>query len=288
MATPWEWPSHWGRPLRSAEASSLGVVMPGLRGYVAAVLAGRVLIAAVSLAVALDTRADIPIDAPVAPLVATAALCWCLITAAAWPALSQALEQRPNLVWVDTVVIVALMLAAKPWDSLVALPYGAFALLVPYVRPLSLAVAVGVTALASYAPKLLLVAVGWRHAHLAVPVNRLDWLTLCVGPIITGAVAFALCLLINRIRDELLAWEGAEAAATAAEAARARSAARRALAARLHETLSQAVRAIPLRFDDGPPEGVSARFLHLRDEALRVAARLRPSVQALARDLQDD
>ena len=259
-----------------------------VRGYITAVHAARVVIAILSLAIAVDTMDEIPTATFLGVLLPVASIAWTVTVAARWRRIEQLLARRPGAIWVDSVVLVGLTLVDKPWDSLVALPYAAFFLVVPYARPLHLALLVLVSATVSYAPKILLSAVDWRYTNLVPPVTTTEWFTLYVGPVFCGTVALALCLLFHGIRVEATARSRVQEELTRTQIRYAQAHAQTALANRLHETLSQVVRAIPLRLDGNPPEHLPAEAAATRAALINTALDARPAVQQLARDLRSE
>lgn len=256
------------------------------RGYVAVIHLARVAIAAVSLAIAIDTRDVTPFPATVGIWLASAAVGWTLLLAVSWRRIEQRIARWPRLIWLDGVVMVTLSLADKPWDSLVAMPYCSFVLLVPFVRPRHLALFVVVTAGLVYVPKLVALAIDWQHTEVVPPASTIGWLTLYVGPLFCGTVAWALCLLFSGIRSGIRERENARLELFEAEARHAVVSARIALANGLHETLSQVVRAIPLRLDGPPPVGLVSEALRTRDQIIETALRTRPALQQLSAELR--
>ena len=257
-----------------------------IRYYIRAIHTSRIIISAVSVLVAATTLEEIPGYTTFAVAVPVLGFLWMVLVAAAWPKLRVILDHHPALVWCDPAVLVGLMLINKPWDSLVVLPYCSFVFLVPWVRPSLLAVAVLATTVLGYLPKLLVTAADWRFADLVPPVSNVEWFTLYVGPLFCGTVAWALCLLYHGVATEVSAWDGANAALVQTRAAAVRIRTRQDLANRLHETLSQVVRAIPLRLDCDPPAGIDAEASAVRGRIVDLSLEVRPAVQAVARDLQ--
>lgn len=259
-----------------------------LAKFLVAVHAARILVGIVSVSIAIVTRDEIPTGQGFAVGCAVAGLVWTVGVAIAWPAIERSFTRHPALLWVDGVVLIGLMLVNKPWDSNVALPYGAFVLLVPYARPLHLAVLVVATSVVQYLPKLVLTSIDWRFAERVPPTTTTEWFTIYVGPLFCGTVAWALCLLFHGIRSEAVAWEAAQSALAQAEARSSHARTRRALANRLHETLSQVVRAIPLGLDGPPPAGLNEQALAARRTTIEVALDARPGVQQVARELRGE
>ena len=262
-----------------ADATNPGI---DLGRFIGAAHLGRVALAGISLAVAVTTRDAIPGWTPVGVALACIGFIWVVGLYVQRDAVGRFLARRPGLVWVDFCVLGCLMVLDKPWDSLVAVPYGGFLLLVAYARPVQVAIATLVIAALSYLPKLVLSGVGWRYANRCPPVSAVDWLTAYVGPLFVGTIILTLCILVRGVADTRARWEGAQSAVTAAELRRAEADARRALANRLHETLSQAIRAIPLRLDGSPPDGVSERAIKIRSEIVAAALAARPVIQSAA------
>lgn len=122
---------------------------------------------------------------------------------------------------------------------------------------------------------------------LVPPVSNTEWLTVYVGPAFCGTVAWALCSLYSGVQAELDARESAAKSLMDARAQASRLAARQHLANRLHETLSQVVRAIPFRLDGDAPAGIRPATRRLRQEIVDLSLETRPAVQAVARELRD-
>lgn len=256
--------------------------------YLLAAHASRVVVASFALYVAARTTNEIPVAGTLSVALAAAGVAWTLALALAWRPLDRLLARWPRLVWLDAAVLTGLMLVDKPWDAMIAVPYGAFLLLVVYGSPLGILALTAAMALVQYAPKLVLSAVDWRYAELCPPVNSADWLTAYVGPVFAGTICWALCVLVSGVRRASAEWDEAQAALTEAYIRRADARARRALADRLHETISQAVRAIPLRLDGHPGAELEPEALRLREEIAAFSLRLRPRVQSAARRLRAD
>lgn len=255
--------------------------------YLLAIHAGRICLAVACLSVAVLERDEIPLRAPVGVMLAAAALVWSVGVAALWKPVAHVLESRPGLIWLDSAVLIGLSLAEKPWGSLAPLPYGAFALLVPYVRPVQMAAVAIATAMLGYLPRLVLGAGDWRFADRTPPVSGTDWLTLYAGPLCCGAITLALCVLLRGVRNETEAWEREERTLTTVAAHRSELRARATLANRLHETFSQVLRAIPLRLDGEPPAGLVPEAITARSRIVALALSARPAVQQLTRELRD-
>ena len=259
----------------------------GVSHYVRAIHLSRIAIAAVTVMVALVTVDEIPVGHPFAIGAPIVGLVWMIVVAACWDEIRRQLVIRPWIIWMDPLVLLGLMVVNKPWDSLIVLPYCSFVLLVPFVRPRAMAVLVVVTAIATYLPKILLTLVGWRYAHLVPPVTTTDWPTVYVGPAFCGTVSWALCSLHAGVQSELTARESAERSLMDARAQASRLVARQRLANRLHETLSQVVRAIPLFLDGEAPKGITSAATVVRRQIIELALDTRPAVQSVARELKE-
>jgi len=254
--------------------------------YLRAAHAARVVVAGFAVFVAVRTTDEIPVAGRFHIALAAAALAWTLALAIACRPLDRMLRRCPRLIWLDSVVLVGLALADKPWDAMVAVPYGAFLLLVVYGSPVGLAVLTVALALLQYVPKIALSAVGWRYAGLCPPVTTADWMTAYVGPLVAGTICVALCVLVNGVQKASADWDRAERVGTEAQVRGADARARRAVAERLHETISQAVRAIPLRLDGPAPAGLGDDAVRLRAGIAGLAREVRPQVQRVARELR--
>lgn len=259
----------------------------GVRQYLRAIHVSRIAIAAVAVLVAVVTIDEIPVGHVAGIAAPVAGLAWMVAVAVRWQWVRRQIDRRPWVVWLDAVVLVGLMVVNKPWDSLIVLPYCSFVLLVPFVRPRAMAVLVVATAVVTYLPKILLTLAGWRYAHLVPPVTTTDWLTVYVGPAFCGTVSWALCSLHAGVQSELTARENAERSLMDARAQASRLVARQRLANRLHETLSQVVRAIPLFLDGEAPTGVAPPAALVRHQIVELALETRPAVQAVARELKE-
>lgn len=257
-----------------------------IRRYLSAAHIARVAVAGFALFVAAETTDEIPVAGSLSIALAGAGLAWTLVTALAARPLGRRLGRRPRLILVDSAVLTALALADKPWDAMVAVPYLSFLLLVVYARPVVLAVITVVVAVLQYVPRLLLEAIDWRYAELCPPVTTADRLTAYVGPLFAGTICWALCILVTGVRRATADWQRAQASAAEAELRRANARARLALADRLHGTISQTLRAIPLRLDGPPPADASCEALGARSQIIERALALRPAVQQIARRLR--
>lgn len=261
-----------------------GADIPRVRGYLRAAHAARLLVGAGALAVAINTRGEIPGGEALGIALAAVGLAWVAATALLAHPIARLLDAHPRLVLVDPAFLIALVLIDKPWDSLVALPYASFLLLVVYVSPGVLAALVVVAAVGSLAPKIVLSLAGWRHADLTPPFQTTDWVTQVAGPLIAGGITVALCTLVQGVRRASREWEAAEEALTAATVRREETRALLSLASRIHDTIAQVVRAIPLGLDGRPSDGLTPRAAEIRAEAITLSLQMRPELQRLARD----
>lgn len=256
--------------------------------YLLAAHAARTVVTGFAFYVAILTTDEIPVAGQLSVGLAAVGFAWTLGLLIARLPIDRLLERHPRLIWLDATVLVGLMLIDKPWDAMGAVPFGAFLLLVVYARPQQILLLMGAMAMLQYLPRLVLEAADWRYADLTPPVSPADWLTAYVGPLFAGTVCWALCVLVAGVRRASADWLAAEAALTEAHVRQADARARRALADRLHETISQAVRAIPLRLD-GPGGGdLGPEAVALRQEIGRLALSIRPQVQRVAERLRRD
>lgn len=220
--------------------------------------------------------------------VSVVALVWIVITALAAAPIARWVKGRPSVAWVDPIVLCVLMGVAKIYgDALLAMPYAAYVLLVAYMRPRRIIFATLFTIVLAYLPKLILIGIGSDLAPQTTPLDAGDWLTSYVGPIFAGITTWALCTLMVELQNTTMSYEALQDAVDRAEASRAGVSARQQLAARLHDTVSQVVRAIPLRLSDPGPNGESDQAAHIRREAVAVARSIRPELQSFALELRD-
>ncbi len=255
--------------------------------YLMAAHGARAAVAGFALYVAARTTEEIPVAGWFSVALAAIGLVWVLTLAAFARPLDRLVRRRRGLIWADAAVLMTLSLLNKPWDAMVAVPFGAFLLLVIYGTPRGILALTVLMSLLQYVPKLVLEAVDWRYAELCPPTSSAEWMTAYVGPVFAGTICWALCVLVAGVRRASGEWELAQLSLTEAEIRRADLRARRAVADRLHETISQVVRAIPLRLDSDSPPAVGDEAQQLRSRITELALQLRPSVQRAARTLRD-
>jgi hypothetical protein len=255
--------------------------------YLIAAHAARVFVALFALYVAARTTEEIPVAGWLSVTCAAAGVAWTLGLALSARPLDRLLTTRPRLVFVDSGVLVGLSLIDKPWDAMVAVPFGAYLLLVVYGKPRWILGLIIAMASLQYLPKIILEALDWRYAELVPPTSSAEWLTAYVGPVFAGTICWALCVLVAGVTTATRRWDEAQRSLTEAHVRRENARARRALADRLHETISQVARAIPLMLDSAEPDGMSDEARRLRAEITRLSLRLRPQIQVAARALRD-
>ena len=258
----------------------------GVRAFIRAAHLGRVALGGIGMIVALDADGRPTGNRWIDTGLTIGAMLWVCSLALLSSRLDTILRRRPRLIWIDTVVVLGLIAVDKPWDSLAALPYAALAFLVPYVRPAGLLAATAVAVVTGYVPKLVaLVAAPADAGHIA-PTTTADLLTAYIGPMIGGVFAWGACTLLHQVRQATARYEDAQQALTVAEERRAEIDARHALADQLHDTISQSIRAIPLRLDGPPPTGLSPLLLRTRSEIIATANSARPASRVLAKRLR--
>lgn len=258
-----------------------------VRRYVAAVHIARITFGVNALTVATTNRSRLPGLEPVGVWLGAVALSWSLFWALAFfRKVGRADNYRPGFLWLDFGLLVGLMVLDKPWDSLTALPYGAVALLVPYARPRQILIGGAIAALLTYLPKVVALSLDWRYAALCAPVSLSDWMTDYVGPIFAATIGSVIALLLVRVRAATGRLDATQQSAAQAELDAAEASARRLLASRLHDTFSQAIRAIPLRLDGQGPDGLSPQATAIRKQVVATALAGRPAAQRLARELR--
>lgn len=274
-------------PRVTAARDALGRDRDWVWRYLMAAHGARSAVAGFALYVAARTTEEIPVAGWFSVALAAVGLVWVLTLAAFARPLDRLVRRRRGLIWADAAVLLTLSLLNKPWDAMVAVPFGAFLLLVIYGTPRGILALMALMSLLQYLPKLVLEAIDWRYADLCPPTSSAEWMTAYVGPVFAGTICWALCVLVAGVRRASDEWEHAQLSLTEAELRRADLRARRAVADRLHETISQAVRAIPLRLDSDPPPVVGEEAQQLRSRIAELAIELRPKVQRAARVLRD-
>ncbi len=214
------------------------------------------------------------------------AFVWILGLAIIAKPLRELLTKRPGLIWIDTTVLLVLYIADKPWDSLAAIPYAALSLLTPYVRPAAILIATALATIGGYLPKLTLLALGSPDADHVAPISTAEMLTLYIAPLIGGIFVWGTCTLLHQVRGTIRRYENAQDDLLRAEKRRADATARHDLADQLHDAISGAIRAIPLRLDGLPPSGAGVRAVELRSAVSAAALRARPATQELSRQIR--
>lgn len=255
--------------------------------YLLAAHAARFVVVVFALYVAARTTGEIPVAGWLSVLCAVLAVVWVGVLGLAARRVDHLLKSRPRLIWVDPAVLIGLSLIDKPWDAMVAVPFGAFLLFVVYGTPRKMVALMIAMAGIIYLPKAILVLVDWRYAALCPPTNTAEGLSAYVGPVFAGTICWALCVLVAGVSDATREWDDAQQAVNQAERRRSDARARRAIADRLHETISQVARAIPLMLDSRAPDELDDEGLRIRSEISGLALRLRPQVQVAARALRD-
>lgn len=253
--------------------------------YLRAVHLGRIGIAIAALVVACMTYGEIPTRIPWTIVFAIIGLVWVSAIALLARPLGRLLDRRPRLIWIDTAVLVGLMLIDRPVDSMVAMPYGAFGLLVPFVAPLALTAAVCSVVVLGYMPRIVAHAVDWQYADLVPPTNTLEWATIYVGPVFAGSISIALCVLMRGVRgfqrERIRVEQEAQTARDAAYDAQAR----RAIVEGIHSSISLTVRLVPLVVAKIPEDERDAQTVELREELIETAGALREEFQTYAKTL---
>lgn len=253
--------------------------------YLRAVHLGRIGIAIAALVVACMTYGEVPTTVPWTIVFACIGVAWVTGIALAARPLARLLDRRPRLIWVDTGVLVGLMLIDRPVDSMVAMPYGAFGLLVPFVTPLALGAAVGAVVVLGYLPRVVAHALDWQYADLVPPTNTLEWATIYVGPVFAGSISVALCVLMRGVRaahaERLRVQKEAEAARAAASDAQAR----RAIVEGIHSSISATVRLVPIVVRQNPDLALNEETAQLRASLIEASSTLRGDFQAYSRAL---
>lgn len=255
--------------------------------YLLAAHAARFVVAAFALYVAARTTEEIPVAGWLSVVCASLGVAWVAGLGIFARRVDHLLRTRPRLLWVDPAVLIGLSLVNKPWDAMVAVPFGAFLLFVVYGTPRKIVGLIIAMATLLYLPKALLVALDWRYADLCPPTNTAEGLSAYVGPVFAGTICWALCVLVAGVSETTREWDEAQRALDQAERRRADARARRAIADRLHETISQVARAIPLMLDSSAPSELGDEARRLRSDISSLALRLRPQVQVAARALRD-
>lgn len=253
--------------------------------YLRAVHLGRIGIAIAALVVACMTYGEIPTEIPWTIVFAVIGLLWVTGVALAARKLARMVDRRPWLIWVDTCVLIGLMLIDRPVDSMVAMPYGAFALLVPFVTPLALTGAVGAVVVLGYLPRIVAHAVDWQYADRVPPTNTLEWATMYVGPVFAGSISIALCVLMRGVRGAQRERIRAESEAQAARVAASDAQSRRAIADGIHSSISSTARLVTYVLAQIPTTGHDATTQALRASVTEAAMALREDLQDYSKGL---